>query len=157
MVLSGENRILTGPSSATNGLVLGTESYSEGQQYWEVSIDQMDSGATNGYLCLGVAPSHSTNYNEWMGSGNYIAWCCCSHDRMASLSPRPATGRFTQGDRVGILLDCEKSIMQMYVNGKFESEVDIPKATYFPAFACLSTRERITLIENPSLPSLHTT
>jgi len=150
--LSEGNRVLTGGPSHRAGLCLGTVAFSEGVNYWEVKVDK---GRPSGHHYLGLAQPGCPTDNDMSRPQCFGWWYDGGAGVPGSIATNP-TGAFTfsVGSTVGLLLDFDRRLLQMYVNKRWTGEVTVPPGTYYPAFGCYGNADQFTLVEDPDLPDI---
>jgi len=155
LVLSNDNRTVTGGPSTVAGTVLATVGYTEGQHYWEMKIEK---GRTGGHLFIGLC-LESMDVNQYLsGSGAQYSfgwYHTAAYGVPGALASSPSgTFTFAMGDTVGFRLDCDRHKLEMYVNKRYTGEVTLAAGNkYYPAFGCYGNEEQLTLIDDPEVPA----
>lgn len=154
IVLSNGNRTLTGGASHVAGCATGTETLSNGVHYWEVRVDR---GRASGHHYLGLVTPGVTMAGDLCRPGTFGWWYDGAAGVPGPLATNPTGSfRFSAGQSVGLLLDFDRHLLQMYVNKQWTGEVSITDGVSFlPAFGCYGSADQFTLIEDPEWPQIH--
>jgi hypothetical protein len=151
LILSNQGSTLIGRDGRNFHTVLGTQSFSKGRSFWEVTID---SSAGDGHVRLGIA-LETANLETYLGAGDQtkmIGWHQSGYIEGMFDGGQKSNGfgKFIVGDVVGLLLDLNTCVLSFYVNKVETGQLSIPRAKYYPAF-CVHTGQ-ITLLPPSPIP-----
>lgn len=149
LILSNQGSTLIGRDGRNFHTVLGTQSFSKGRCFWEVTVD---SSAGDGHVRLGIA-LETANLETYLGAGDptkMIGWHQSGYIEGMFDGGQKSNGfgKFIVGDVVGLLLDLNMCTLGFYVNKIRTGHLSIPKATYYPAF-CVHTGQIALLPPSP--------
>ena len=111
IALSNENLTVTRTTSSAWGCQLSEQSYSSGIHYIEISIDRNDSTC----LLIGVAAPQFSDFGSKSSGQNCFA--CQSDGDMYCNGSSSKVFPYNQGDRLGMLIDCEEHKLIYFKNG----------------------------------------
>jgi len=103
---------------------------SNGCHYWKVRIDQFTGASNNGFVAIGVAKEvddgrpigNDANSFALQIFENTSLWCENSHNRLQIKQK----AKDIKGNNVAVLLDLENQIMNIYWNGKLQTDDSRP-------------------------------
>ena len=130
----------------TGGCALGTKGYTEGQHYWEVTIDAMwDPEGSDGSIRLGVATSQQIDLDCGLGDNpDAVSWWDSTID--GHIYRDLGGDTFKVGASYGMLLDLNSLKLELYCNKIYLDSVDLPRGIFYPAFFCRTKADKITLV-----------
>eukprot|EP00051_Salpingoeca_urceolata_P013698 m.173202 g.173202 ORF g.173202 m.173202 type:complete len:456 (-) comp17867_c0_seq1:185-1552(-) len=149
---------------SSGGCAVGTACFSSGVWYWEVHIEAMwDSEGSDGSIRVGFAIGGEPDFasGEWasMALGDdmtTIGWWDDTIDG-AVFTEIADSPRMKEGMTLGLLLDLENTPecrLELYMDKLFVGEIAVPKSTYSPACFTRTEFDRVTLVQNPTLPDM---
>lgn len=148
---------MTCHSEDRGGIAICNRPLTSGVHYWEVQIDALwDTVASDGSLRVGLAMSNPEELvKSDLGLGDdqsTIGWWDCTVD--GAVFQEWEGPSMKEGDRLGIMVDLDNFLMELYVEKQFITELQLPPdSTYYPAFYTRTHFDRLTLIDNPTLPA----
>lgn len=121
MNLSHDRRTLTCTASDGRCMAFGSVGFTKGIHYWEIKIEQADTGS----VFIGVAekppvdtsptsniPDYKSRLNRWLGCGfvNFRATYSAGSERVYG-------AHCHAGDTIGVLLDCDAGRLSFFLDG----------------------------------------
>lgn len=128
---------LAGPLAGRDLLTWGNIRASQGYLYWEIDLERLAPVRLAGVestprAWLGVVSAPGAALSDAAGEDGFALFSngrlVCKNRIVLGAERRPSAG-FGEGDVVGMLLDCERSVMAFWVNGGspvLAAKVDLP-------------------------------
>jgi hypothetical protein len=161
--LSNGGRTTTGGYGGTHGTVIGTESMSAGKNYWEISIDTMSGtvDSSGSHVTLGIATPQLNNYHSIVpesDKANMVGGYDTGMDGGKAYGVQskfaPAlTKNWNVGDVLGLCLDLDARELSLFINKEFQGKTPVGAGTYYPAFSCYSSNDKVTILHDVELPA----
>jgi hypothetical protein len=63
------------------------------------------------------------------------------------------TKNWKVGDVIGLYLDLDARELSHFINKEFQGKTPVGAGTYYPAFSCYGTTDKITILHDVELPA----
>ncbi|XP_073248422.1 E3 ubiquitin-protein ligase TRIM9-like [Porites lutea] len=156
---------LTSPVIAN---VTGNVVLSSGCHYWKIRIDQFAGSANNGFVAVGVAKElqegtpigNDGNSFALQIFENTTLWCENSHNHLQTKQK----AKDIKGSNIAILLDLEQQTMNIYWNGRLQTDDSRPGGPSFvgvvgpvkPAFSVFGSSVQLSILTGLEKPTVCT-
>eukprot|EP00455_Lapot_gusevi_P055536 TRINITY_DN9038_c0_g2_i2.p1 TRINITY_DN9038_c0_g2~~TRINITY_DN9038_c0_g2_i2.p1 ORF type:complete len:342 (+),score=31.91 TRINITY_DN9038_c0_g2_i2:161-1186(+) len=160
--LRGPNTSITGMTVCLHrghkpGIVITTRPFESGHHYWEVSVQCLPWDTD---MCVGLCASPITTLQGTLGhiAGTFSLVGCANGGAQKvwanGIATDPCVIRFHEGDRVGLLLNCENRTLIYFLNGVCHGVVfrEIPLPCYAAVGHGNKLLQDVTLIARFDLP-----
>jgi len=143
-LLSNENLTITRTNSSGWGSQKSEQSITSGVHYVEFNIDRNSSSC----LLVGITASNTVDYTNKCSIAN--TWCYqADGDSYANSSSCGNMGAYTQGDRIGLLINMEEHTLTYFKNGTKTNHDPFPNiAPEVQLIICFGGSDQFVTIRN---------
>ena len=143
ILLSNENLTITRTNSAGWGSQKSEQSITSGVHYVEFNIDRNN----NSCLLIGITASNTVDYTNKCSIAN--TWCYqADGNSYANSSSVENMGVYTQGDRIGLLINMEEHTLTYFKNGTMNHDPFPNIAPEVQLIICFGGSDQFVTIRN---------